>query len=226
VAGFLVADETAPPEVRRQARVDAMRHFHLAATYHLPPVLVLLSGLPAAGKSWLAPHLAEPFEARVLRSDVIRKELVGLAPTTRARASYEEGLYSPEHTARTYTELLAQTLETLRTGRSVVVDASFSRRHERERFLDGARRQGVLVVAAQVECSDTVIRQRLADRAHDPTAVSDADLTVYEHARQSFQVPESKELPVARVHSGELAEISVARLLDAMVEATRGSGVT
>ncbi len=41
-------------------RRKAMRYGQLAAAYELPPAMILMSGLPASGKSWMAQHLSRP----------------------------------------------------------------------------------------------------------------------------------------------------------------------
>lgn len=62
---------------------------------------------------------------RVLRSDVVRKELAGLPTHTPAGASYGEGLYTPETRAAVYRELLVRARDALELGESVVLDASW-----------------------------------------------------------------------------------------------------
>lgn len=88
--------------------------------------LVLVGGLPGTGKSTLAAGLAEALGWDLLRSDVIRKELAGVEPTSSAAAPLGDGLYRPEVTAATYTELLRRARDLLAHGRSVVLDATWS----------------------------------------------------------------------------------------------------
>ena len=68
--------------------------------------LVLVGGLPGTGKSTVARGIGEVSGAVVLRSDVVRKELAGLAPEQPAGAGYEHGIYTPAATAAVYPELL------------------------------------------------------------------------------------------------------------------------
>ena len=100
VASFTAAEEDVPWAERDRKRLEAMRYFHLAAAYELPPVLILTCGLPASGKSTVARQLAEPFEALILRSDVRRKQLAGIASTRRAAAAFQAGIYATDVTAR------------------------------------------------------------------------------------------------------------------------------
>ncbi len=88
--------------------------------------LVLVGGLPGTGKSTLARGIGELTGAVVLRSDVVRKELSGLAPDQPASAGYQHGIYTPEATTAVYAELLRRAEHALRRGEMVVLDASWT----------------------------------------------------------------------------------------------------
>lgn len=87
--------------------------------------LVLVGGLPATGKSTLARLLAEQTGWKVLRSDVVRKEIAGLDPLAQMAGPYGKGIYAPRMTRATYTELFARARRLLERGESVIIDASF-----------------------------------------------------------------------------------------------------
>lgn len=171
------------------ARAHALDYLNLAATYALPPVMVLVCGLPATGKSWLATQLARPLGAAHLASDLRRKILAHLPREARAGEAFDSGLYAPEMKTRTYRSLLATALRTLRSGRSVIVDASFATRAWRASFLVGASKARAPVVLVHVTASEAQVRARLSARAHDPHSLSDADLTVHRRAALSFELP-------------------------------------
>lgn len=110
------------------ARADASALLGLAVL-HLRRArvrLVLVGGPPGTGKSTLAAGLAERLGWLVLRSDEVRKDLAGVAHTTRADAGFGDGIYNEAATDATYRELLARARATLELGESVVVDASWS----------------------------------------------------------------------------------------------------
>ena len=88
--------------------------------------LVVVGGLPGTGKSTVADRIAQALNAVVLRSDELRKQLAGLDPGVRTVAPWGEGLYRPETTKATYTELLRRARTCLSHGESVVLDATFS----------------------------------------------------------------------------------------------------
>lgn len=190
VAAIRAEDRAFDDAARAGARREALDYLNLAATYELPPVMVLVCGLPATGKSWLATELARPLGAAHLASDLRRKILAHLPREAHAGEAFDSGLYAPEMKARTYRSLLAAALRTLRSGRSVIVDASFAARAWRARFVAGARRSRVPVVLVHVTAGESLVRARLAARAHDPHSLSDADLSVHRRAALAFELPD------------------------------------
>lgn len=189
VASIASADDAFDAETRAAKAAEARSYFDLAVGYELPPCLVLACGLPATGKSTMARRLARSLRAAVHRSDVRRKMAAGIAPTERAGAAFESGLYSPERSERTYRGILERTVRELRVGRSVVVDASFARAALRRDFVDAAARLGVPWCLVWIEDDEAVVRERLRSRAEDAHEVSDADLDVYLKARDAFEPP-------------------------------------
>ncbi|HSP19969.1 MAG TPA: AAA family ATPase [Myxococcaceae bacterium] len=150
-----------------------------AASEDLPPVLLAVAGLSGTGKSTLAAELAARRGWEVLSSDVVRKVLHGLAPVEHARAEVDRGLYSPEATRRTCERLATQAGAALDAGRCVIIDATSQSTWQRELLASTARRHGGLFLLVEVRASDAVVRARLARRANDVKAVSDADWEVY-----------------------------------------------
>lgn len=189
VASFRSLDESLDAEARAASRCEARRYFHLAASYALPPALILMCGLPASGKSWAARQIAAPFEACLFRSDTVRKRLAGIPPTHHAGEDFQQGIYTPEWTQDTYRAILEEAGEALREGRSVVVDAMFGKADQRAPFIGLARSMSVPFVLVHVEVSEETTRRRMADRAKDSREVSDADWDIYLKARESLELP-------------------------------------
>jgi hypothetical protein len=209
-------------EQRRAALLrEAMRYAQLAVGYELPPALFLMCGLPACGKSWLAKRLSGALRAVVLQSDTRRKVLARMHPTERVHEDYETGLYSPAMKERTYASLLENAFETLATGRSVIVDATFSKRDYRAPFLERAAGAGHPCYVVHVETPEAVALERLEQRALDPSATSDADAEVFRRTHKSFERPD--EAPqVAHVSGDGVPEEQVSRVLDRMLAAQPG----
>jgi uncharacterized protein len=106
-------------EARRLLEI-ARRHLDAARIR-----LVIVGGLPAAGKSTIAHGIADRLGAVVLRSDETRKELAGLSSGTHAIADVGQGIYTVATSAATYAELLERARRLLSMGESVVLDATW-----------------------------------------------------------------------------------------------------
>ena len=157
------------------AAVDKARQLLDLAQRHLEVGrvrLVLVGGLPGTGKSTLGAALAERAGWRLLRSDVVRKELLGFPPSARLAADVGEGIYRPEHTAATYLELLARARDLLVHGESVVLDASWTDPSWRHEALEVAGSTASHLVALRCDAPADLAAHRLTTR--DPLDASDA----------------------------------------------------
>jgi len=141
------------------------------------PRLIAVGGLSGSGKSTvaqaLAPGLRPAPGARVIRSDTLRKRLLGVDPETRLpRESYN--LAASE---RVYAALLAEAKTALGAGYCVVADATFLRDEERQAIAAVARAGGAPITGLWLEAPSEALAQRLAARRGD---ASDADRAVLE----------------------------------------------
>lgn len=223
VEGMASGDPDVPEEERRTARRKARAHWLLALGELAPaderPCLVLLGGLPGTGKTTLARGLARRAGFRVISSDRTRKELAGLAPDASASASFEEGIYRPEWSDRTYAECRESAARALFRGQRVLVDASFRQRERRSSFLELAREWAVPVLWLVCRADPETARERLeSERA----GASDADWDVYRRAADQWDEPEGRARRVLReVHTdGPRAET-----LTSALEHLRGVGL-
>lgn len=162
------------------------------------PRLVLTSGLSGSGKSTVALQLVEALGALRLRSDVERKRLHGLAPLDRPTPAQGLTLYGREATRRTFDHLAALAQALLAGGETVVVDAAFLHRAERDRFRAMAARLGVPTIVVDCQAPVDALRERLRERersGHDP---SDAGIEVLERQLEFHQDVAADE-PAARL---------------------------
>jgi predicted kinase len=140
--------------------------------------LVLVGGLPGTGKSTLAAGLGSALGADVLRTDVVRKELAGLAPDTSGASGFGEGIYSATATEATYAELVERARQALAHGRSVVLDASWSSAAARAAARDVADATSSDLVELRCTAPAEVAARRLRERALRGGDPSDADPAV------------------------------------------------
>jgi aminoglycoside phosphotransferase family enzyme/predicted kinase len=142
------------------------------------PALWITHGLSGSGKSTVALRLVDQFGLFRVRSDVIRKQLMGIAPLAKTPESRLSETYSSDITAQVYEQMGIRCEQVIAGGYGAIADATFLKRAQREAFAESARRLGVPLRI--VDCSAPVaeLERRLAARGPDP---SDANLAVLRH---------------------------------------------
>ena len=131
------------------------------------PLVIVVCGVPASGKSSLAQAVANQSGLAHLSSDVVRKELARIAPTDRAPHT----VYSTEWNARTYAELGRRAARAVARDRGVIVDATFRCRADRDSFSAAFESSAPLLF---VECRAplSVLSARGSAREHGQPFVS------------------------------------------------------
>jgi aminoglycoside phosphotransferase family enzyme/predicted kinase len=200
VEGFELLEKEIPEAERAAALTKARAHWLLAlGELEEPgrkPCLLLVGGLPGSGKSTLARSLSERAHFSLIRSDVVRKELAGIATQTPAPAPIRHAIYVPEWTERTYAECRRRAENLLFDGERVLVDATFVEERRRREFFDLAARLAVPAVFLCCQAEPEVVRLRLERRKND---ASDADWSVYQQAAERWEETSSRTRPVTRV---------------------------
>ena len=169
------------------------------------PCLIMLSGLPGTGKSYLSGKLRERLPMTAVESDAVRAALFQ-RPDFSSRES--EWVFDVCHRA---IEGL------LRAGTSVVMDATNLRERHREPVYEIAERRGVPLVIVRVEAPPGVVRRRLEERAvtAGPGASNLADWEIYRRMRYARE-------RVARSHLNVDTSNGVDEALDRIVSAVEG----
>ncbi len=120
----------------------------------------------------------------MIRSDVVRKELAGVAEKQQGPWSFGEGIYAAEWNERTYAECLHRAERLLFEGKRVLVDANFREEAWRRDFLEAATRWRVPGILLLCHAEPDVARNRLASRRDD---ASEADWSVYLKAVETWE---------------------------------------
>ncbi len=181
------------PELERQAAAErARRYFKLALQYTVAgsqPMVLIVMGRIASGKSTLALALAAELGWPIHSSDRLRKQLAGSPLYERGGAAARRRLYSAAMTEQTYRSLLGAAEAEVREGCSVILDATFARREHRAAVCDhfSARRCAVVFIEAQT--SDSVAKQRLKARELNLNEVSDARLEDFQKLDDHYDPP-------------------------------------
>ena len=190
VSQFLLDDPAIASDAREKAGEQARKYYLLAEACTReplePPRLYAVGGLIASGKSTIAERLGGLVHAPVIDTDRTRKHLLGVDPLTPLPNAAFRGAYDPEATARTYTELLRRAEVVLRSKRSVILDASFRERQARRAAFELARRLGLSFLFIECNSPEAIIRQRLAERAKQPS-ISDGRNDVFDAFAASYE---------------------------------------
>jgi hypothetical protein len=147
------------------------------------PFLIMLSGLPGTGKSYLARRLSERLRAPVIETDFVRKTL------------FPQPSYSADESAIVHwvSRLLMRKL--LARGVPVILDATNLIERQREMVYHVAEQAGARLVIVQTVAPEEVVRARLERRLtqRDPGDISDATWSVYRRMAE-------RQEPIRRPH--------------------------
>jgi predicted kinase len=156
------------------------------------PFLVVLSGLPGTGKSYVSRKLAERLPCVIVCSDTMRKSLF---PSPVYDATENQRLFAAMHVL--IEELLGKNV-------AILLDATNLVERHRERLYCIINRLRLKLIILRVEAPPELVRERLQARmaVNTPEDSSDADFNVYlrmktrkqEIRRQHFVVDTSRDI--------------------------------
>ncbi len=159
----------------------------------MKPELIALCGLAFSGKSTIARRVAAEFGAELISYDAINAARGFDGGTVMDDSEWEKTGLMAASTARAV----------LASGRSVVVDDTFSHRFLRDRFRQVAAAAGAPFVLLFVDTPLVVIEARLADNART-RALHHIAPDVFAHHRARFQVPRDDEQPVRLANAADV----------------------
>jgi len=151
----------------------------MTRTENNPPRLVLMCGLPAAGKTTLARELADAYGAVRLSADEWKLSL-GIDP------------FDDDARVRLETQLVALTQRLLALGTSVILEWGFWSRAERDELRELGRSFGAAVELRFLDVPYDELVRRVVDRTANGGIPITADHM--ETYRRAFQPPTDEEL--------------------------------
>jgi aminoglycoside phosphotransferase family enzyme/predicted kinase len=167
----------AKAEERAEIARSARTYFDWARRFiaPVPPVMVAVGGLSGTGKSVLAralaPSLAPPPGAVVIRSDVERKAILGAGELD----PLPQHAYTSEVTRHVYATIIEKARRAVAAGHSAIVDAVFAHPEERARAEDAAAQADVPLKGLFLEADVATRERRVGTRTRD---ASDANAEV------------------------------------------------
>lgn len=144
-------------------------------------MLVLITGLPGTGKSTVADHLAKRINAKVLRTDEIRKHL------------FTTPKYTNEEKEIVYNALFLTAENLLKAKQNVVVDGTFYKKALRQKVHKVAASAKSSFVIVECTAPDEAIARRMVRRLKRG-GLSDADYEVYKKIKKQYEPIESEHI--------------------------------
>ena len=139
------------------------------------PVLILMSGLPGSGKSYLSEQVSAQLPCVIIESDRVRKVL------------FPQPSYTAEESAMVHRACRGLLRRLLKKGVRVIFDATNLVEFQRELLYGLAERCGAQLLIVRTVAPEAVIRKRLEERRAAGGSTSDADWQVYRRMLQSEQ---------------------------------------
>ena len=121
----------------------------------------------------------------------------------------DRGLYAADATRATYARLCELTRDIVRAGHTVIVDAAFLQRWQRESFRSLAAELGVPFAIIHFAAAADCLRTRVARRHAAGTDASDADLAVLEHQLSTHEPLQTDEADFVLIHDAEVSAESI-----------------
>jgi aminoglycoside phosphotransferase family enzyme/predicted kinase len=197
---------------RRRTLAQYAGYTDLAERYTERPAprLMITHGVSGSGKTTIAGMAVERYGAIRLRSDVERKRMHALEAAARTDAGLDEGIYSEESTRATYQRLADLAEQILQAGFTVIADATFLKRWQRELFEQLAERLGIDLVILDIEVPLATLARWIAERQATGQDASEADLSVVEHQLKSQDNLSGNERSLTRVIHAESPDLALA----------------
>jgi aminoglycoside phosphotransferase family enzyme/predicted kinase len=180
ITSFLLDDPAISEQEKQEATQTASDYYHLAWQYTKLSQgrLILMSGLSGSGKTTRAKKLAPQLNAIHIRSDAVRKHLVGIPLEQQGDGE----IYSFDWSQKTYGRLLELGILLAARGFKVILDAKYDRIQWRQPVIQQAEANNIPLQIIHCTAAKEVLRERLAKRTQD---ISDATPEVL--SKQEFE---------------------------------------
>ncbi|MEP3244533.1 MAG: AAA family ATPase [Sneathiella sp.] len=157
-----------------------------------PPRLIAIGGYSGSGKSTLAaniaPHIGAPPGAVRLRSDVVRRRLIGWDDFSPMPPS----AYTPDMSEKTYRLIEESALCLLGAGHSVIMDAVLDRPEDKVSIENCAQKAGVPFSGLWLDVRKDIMTKRIESRTNDAsdatTAILEQQLTKNQNKNNDWAV--------------------------------------
>lgn len=182
VASISSEDEALSDEARADAAENAGRYYSFARRFleKRENAVFVVCGVSGTGKSTFAGLLAARRGLIHIRSDAVRKHLLGLSLDKNAGSE----AYTAEVSDRVYRTLAEHACFLARARVPIVLDATYSRSKDRRVLIDALQDLGITPYFVVCDAPDEVLARRLTERRGD---VSDAGPGLIAEQRKNWE---------------------------------------
>ena len=158
--------------------------------------------MTGTGKTTIARRFKIDYNAHLISTDSVRKELAGIDKYERHHDAYNTGMYSPEKMMQTYEKILEKADGSLKQGKNVILDATFKTKKLRDNAKEIAAKNNANFLILYCNTSEENVKKYLEERVKKKS-ISDGRWEIYVKQKDSFENPNSCE---------EFVEIDVSKL--------------
>ncbi|MDH5343683.1 MAG: AAA family ATPase [Betaproteobacteria bacterium] len=175
---------------------ECRRYLDLAQQFSRPPppALIITHGLSGSGKSQVAAEVMQQLGAIRIRSDIERKRMHGLPSSADTDSGVAAGIYSAGATRQLYHQLADLARKILDAGQTVIVDATFLQRRQRDLLRKVASACAVPFLIVSVTASKEILCDRIRQRRVAGGDPSEADVAVLENQLATQELLTADEL--------------------------------
>ncbi len=164
---------------KEEIKQTAENYFELAYKFIQPKKgkIIATHGFSGSGKSSLAKLLAPQVNGVILRSDLIRKEII-------TNTNNENNYYTEENIGIVYDYIINSAISMAKRGINTIIDASFLNLQYRQQLKSACEFNEIQEVFIHLDTPDDDIINRISKRKDD---ISDATIDVYTAQKTNYQ---------------------------------------
>ena len=179
---------TGKSDTNLESRKQFHHYLQLANQFSEPkskPKLIITHGFSGCGKTWITDQIIAQSDCIRIRSDIIRKHLHGIRVRDSSKNLTTANIYSKKADAKTYSYLAETTHKILTAGYSVIVDATFLSRTDRDTFESLAESMNVDFHILDLQADIVILEKRIRKRQESRADASEADIGVLQKQIES-----------------------------------------
>ncbi len=144
-------------------------------------MLIVVCGLPGTGKTTISKALSQATGYTLIRTDVIRKELL------------KENKYTEKERDAVYKKIFTIADQKLRGGEECILDGTFYKKSLRDEARETAEKNGSKFHLVECVLNEDIVKKRVNERKNDE---SDANFSVYHSVKKNFEPITGKRIVI------------------------------